>query len=107
MDDPELAGPFWRGSRWFSRRPFFVAHLRQVLTLYASYYYESHTHLSLHSDAPLGRAVHALGRPSAIRWRVRHARVHVRIILYLSRGQDRLAKSAAFSFGRSPTGGDQ
>jgi hypothetical protein len=33
------------------------AHLRQILTLYASYYTESRTHLSLRKDAPLGRAI--------------------------------------------------
>lgn len=35
---------------------FGETHLRQVLTLYASYYNESRTHLSLHRDAPLGQA---------------------------------------------------
>jgi transposase InsO family protein len=37
------------------------AHLRQTLSLYASYYNESRTHLSLHKDAPLGRAVQRYG----------------------------------------------
>jgi transposase InsO family protein len=37
------------------------AHLRQVLTLYTSYYNESRTHLSLHKDAPLGRAIQRYG----------------------------------------------
>ncbi|HLN48898.1 MAG TPA: integrase core domain-containing protein, partial [Steroidobacteraceae bacterium] len=36
---------------------FDEAHLRQILTSYASYYNESRTHLSLHKDTPLGRAV--------------------------------------------------
>ena len=36
---------------------FGEAHLRQILTSYASYYNESRTHLSLHKDAPRGRAV--------------------------------------------------
>jgi transposase InsO family protein len=40
---------------------FGEAHLRQILTLYASYYNESRTHLSLHKDAPLGRAVERYG----------------------------------------------
>jgi hypothetical protein len=35
---------------------FGETHLRQILTLYASYYNESRTHLSLHKDTPLGRA---------------------------------------------------
>jgi transposase InsO family protein len=33
---------------------FGEAHLRQILTLYTGYYNQSHTHLSLHKDAPLG-----------------------------------------------------
>jgi transposase InsO family protein len=40
---------------------FGEAHLRQILTLYASYYNESRTHLSLRKDAPLGRAVQRYG----------------------------------------------
>src|ERR1700739_4361475 len=36
---------------------FGEAHLRQILTSYGSYYNESRTHLSLHKDTPLGRAV--------------------------------------------------
>jgi transposase InsO family protein len=44
---------------------FGEAHLRQVLTLYASYYNESRTHLSLHRDAPLGRAVQRYGKIAA------------------------------------------
>ena len=40
---------------------FGEAHLRQILTLYASYYNESRTHLSLHKDTPLGRAVQRYG----------------------------------------------
>ena len=39
--------------------------LRQILTLYASYYNESRTHLSLHKDAPLGRAVQRYGNIAA------------------------------------------
>ena len=34
---------------------FGEAHLRQILTLYASYYNESRTHLSLPKDTLLGR----------------------------------------------------
>jgi transposase InsO family protein len=44
---------------------FGEAHLRQVLTLYACYYNESRTHLSLHKDAPLGRAVQRYGTIAA------------------------------------------
>jgi hypothetical protein len=40
---------------------FGEAHLRRVLTLYASYYNESRTHLSLHKDVPLGRTVQPYG----------------------------------------------
>src|SRR5450759_4597070 len=41
---------------------FGETHLRQILALYAAYYYnESRTHLSLHKDAPLGRAVQRYG----------------------------------------------
>ena len=44
---------------------FGEAHLRQILTLYASYYNESRTHLSLHKDTPLGRAVQRYGNIAA------------------------------------------
>jgi transposase InsO family protein len=40
---------------------FGEAHLRRILAVYASYYNESRTHLSLHKDAPLGRAVQRNG----------------------------------------------
>ena len=40
---------------------FGEAYLRQILTLYASYYNESRTHLSLRKDVPLGRAVQRHG----------------------------------------------
>ena len=40
---------------------FGEAHLRRILTLYAGYYNESRTHLSLHKDAPLARAVQREG----------------------------------------------
>jgi transposase InsO family protein len=43
---------------------FGEAHLRQILTLYASYYDESRTHLSLHKDT-LGRAVQRYGNIAA------------------------------------------
>jgi hypothetical protein len=36
---------------------FGEAHLRRILSLYAIYYNESRTHLSLHKDAPLHRAI--------------------------------------------------
>lgn len=41
---------------------FGEAHLRRILALYACYYNESRTHLSLHKDAPLGRAVQRYGK---------------------------------------------
>jgi len=44
---------------------FGEAHLRQILTLYASYYNESRTLLSLCKDAPLGRAVQRYGTIAA------------------------------------------
>jgi len=44
---------------------FGESHLRQILTLYASYYNESRTHLSLRKDAPLGRAVQRYGTIAA------------------------------------------
>jgi len=44
---------------------FGETHLRQILTLYASYYNESRTHLSLHKDTPLGRAVQRHGNIAA------------------------------------------
>ena len=40
---------------------FGEAHLRQILISYAFYYNKSHTHLSLHKDAPLHRAVQRSG----------------------------------------------
>jgi transposase InsO family protein len=40
---------------------FGEAHLRKILTLYASYYNEPRTHLSLHKNAPLGRSVQRYG----------------------------------------------
>jgi transposase InsO family protein len=40
---------------------FGEAHLRRILAVYASYYNESRAHLSLHKDAPLGRAVQRNG----------------------------------------------
>ncbi len=40
---------------------FGEAHLRRILTLYARYYNESRTHLSLDKDAPLGRSVQPYG----------------------------------------------
>jgi transposase InsO family protein len=42
------------------------AHLRRILTLYASYYNESRTHLSLHKDTPLGRAIQRYGNITAM-----------------------------------------
>jgi len=44
---------------------FGEAHLRQILTLYASYYNKSRAHLSLRKDAPLGRTVQRYGKIAA------------------------------------------
>ena len=44
---------------------FGEAHLRKVLTLFASYYNQSRTHLSLLKDAPMGRAVQRYGTIAA------------------------------------------
>lgn len=41
------------------------AHLRRILTQYASYYNESRTHLSLRKDTPLGRAIQRYGNIAA------------------------------------------
>ena len=41
------------------------AHLGQIMTSYAPYYNESRTHLSLHKDTPLGRAVQRYGNIAA------------------------------------------
>ena len=40
---------------------FGEAHLRRILSLYAIYYNELRTHLSLHKDAPLHRAIQRSG----------------------------------------------
>jgi hypothetical protein len=40
---------------------FGEAHLRQILSLYSSYYNESRTHLSLHKDTPLGQPIQRYG----------------------------------------------
>ena len=45
---------------------FGEAHLRKVLTLYASYYNQARTHMALQKDAPLQRAVQRSGSISAI-----------------------------------------
>jgi transposase InsO family protein len=41
-------------------------HLRQLLTEYQKYYNEARTHLSLKKDAPIPRAVHAIGQTLAV-----------------------------------------
>ncbi len=41
------------------------AHLRRILTSYACYYNDLRTHLSLHKDTPLGRAVQRYGNIAA------------------------------------------
>jgi transposase InsO family protein len=40
---------------------FGEAHLRRILSMYAIYYNESRTHLSLHKDAPLHQAIQRSG----------------------------------------------
>ena len=45
---------------------FGEAHLRQILSSYAAYYNQARTHLTLHKDAPLQRAVHRFGSVVAI-----------------------------------------
>jgi len=45
---------------------FGEAHLRQILSSYATYYNEVSTHLALGKDAPLGRAVQRTGVVVAI-----------------------------------------
>jgi transposase InsO family protein len=45
---------------------FGEAHLRQILSAYAGYYNQARTHLALHKDAPLPRAVQRSGRIVAI-----------------------------------------
>jgi hypothetical protein len=39
--------------------------LRHLLNSYQKYYNEAHTHLSLHKDAPIPRAVQTVGRTLA------------------------------------------
>jgi Integrase core domain len=41
-------------------------HLRHLLNSYQKYYNEARTHLSLHKDAPVPRAVHTVGLPLAM-----------------------------------------
>jgi len=45
---------------------FGEAHLRRILSMYAIYYNESRTHLSLHKDAPLHRAIQRSGTVVAV-----------------------------------------
>ena len=45
---------------------FGEAHLRKILTLYAFYYNQSRTHLSLRKDAPIGRPIQRSGAIVAI-----------------------------------------
>ena len=45
---------------------FGEAHLRRILSLYATYYNKSRTHLSLHKDAPLHRAIQRSGPVVAV-----------------------------------------
>src|SRR5437660_927993 len=45
---------------------FGAAHLRRILSMYAIYYNESRTHLSLHKDAPLHRAIQRSGTVVAV-----------------------------------------
>jgi hypothetical protein len=41
-------------------------HLRHLLNSYQKYYNEARTHLSLHKDAPIPRAVQTVGRTLAM-----------------------------------------
>jgi len=41
-------------------------HLRHLLNSYQRYYNEARTHLSLHKDAPISRAVQTVGRTLAM-----------------------------------------
>src|SRR5260370_25051156 len=41
-------------------------HLRHLLNSYQKYYNEARTHLSLHKDAPIPRAVQTIGRTLAV-----------------------------------------
>jgi Integrase core domain len=45
---------------------FGEAHLRRILSMYAIYYNESRTHLSLHKDSPLHRAIQRSGTVVAV-----------------------------------------
>ncbi len=45
---------------------FGEAHLRRILNLYASYYNQTRTHLSLRKDAPIGRSIQRSGAIVAI-----------------------------------------
>ena len=38
------------------------AHLRRIVEMYASYYNEARTHLSLAKDAPISRSIERYGR---------------------------------------------
>jgi hypothetical protein len=44
---------------------FGEAHLREILSAYVYYYNQSRTHLSLHKDGPLGRAIQRYGTIAA------------------------------------------
>jgi hypothetical protein len=41
---------------------FGEAHLQRIVSLYASYYNEARTHLSLAKDAPISRPIEQFGR---------------------------------------------
>jgi hypothetical protein len=41
------------------------SHLRRIVSLYASYYNEARTHLSLAKDAPISRPIERFGRLTA------------------------------------------
>ena len=45
---------------------FGEAHLRRILSAYATYYNQTRTHLALNKNAPLQRTVQRLGRIAAI-----------------------------------------
>ena len=62
LDPPSVSGvPFWGDENGMSEA-LGERHLRHVLQSYLKYYNETRTHLSLDKDAPILRAVEAVGR---------------------------------------------
>jgi len=58
---------------------FGEAYLRRIVSLYASYYNEAHTHLSLGKDAPISRPIeqfgHVIAKPMVGAMHHRYARI--------------------------------